>query len=660
MKRFKSALAAVLAASIMLASCGGGGGGGPTTGSSGPSTDVYRQLYGSELTTLDYVATGTTVEYSLLSNTVDGLVDFDRYGNPAPALAERWEHNDDYTEWKFYLRQGVMWYDYKGEELGEATAHDFVTAAKYANEAETDASNQYMFEFVKNAQLYFEQSADRLEAANAVADKEAASIEDFYVANGINPDEFIAFDEVGVKAEGDYTVVYTMEAPCTFFLSCLSYNAYLPIYGPLLEEAGSSFGTDITNIAFNGAYIFSEYEPNVKRTLTKNENYWDAENVGIKRIEYIYNADEVTIAPTMARNGEVDFAIIGADILDSWMKAEGTKDIIHNSMPNPSFAYFYNFNFEPRFDAQYEPDNWLIAVNNENFRKSMFHALDRVKAISVYEPYDPQKFLINTITPRTFTMLGSVDYTELGNLNAISSSDSFSASKALEYKELAIPELEAAGATFPIKVLMPYNPATTDWDKECQVVQQQMQDVLGRDYIEIIIEAGPATGFLSAIRRTGNYAFMKCNWGADYADPATWTEAFTFNNSYGFFYTNENRVLSEKPATNKTAATQAIVDEYYSLIDAAKEIPLDFEARYNAFANAEAFLIDHAFAVPFYMSREDGYTIDRIDPFTIPYAPFGVSRYHYKGRVILDKSMGMDEYQAAYDKWHSEWKSLQK
>lgn len=33
------------------------------------------------------------------------------YQVPQPALAERWEHSEDYREWTFYLRKDVKWHD---------------------------------------------------------------------------------------------------------------------------------------------------------------------------------------------------------------------------------------------------------------------------------------------------------------------------------------------------------------------------------------------------------------------------------------------------------------------------------------------------------------------------------------------------------------------
>ena len=44
-------------------------------------------------------------------------------------------------------------------------------------------------------------------------------------------------------------------------------------------------------------------------------------------------------------------------------------------------------------------------------------------------------------------------------------------------------------------------------------------NLLGTDYIDIIVEAGPATAFLREVRRSGKYALLG-NWGSDYADPS--------------------------------------------------------------------------------------------------------------------------------------------
>lgn len=119
-----------------------------------------------------------------------------------------------------------------------------------------------------------------------------------------------------------------------------------------------------------------------------------------------------------------------------------------------------------------------------------------------------------------------MDYTKCGGLADLT--EFFDEAKAKEYRDAAIEELTAQGVTFPIKVQLPYNPSSTDWDKQCQVLKQQLEGVLndGTDFIDIIITAGPSDSFLSAVRRNGKFEFLLCNWGADYSDPETETDPF--------------------------------------------------------------------------------------------------------------------------------------
>ena len=59
--------------------------------------------------------------------------------------------------------------------------------------------------------------------------------------------------------------------------------------------------------------------------------------------------------------------------------------------------------------------------------------------------------------------------------------------------------------------------------------------VLGTDYIDVIVEAGPADSFLTDVRRSSDYMLLLCNWGADYADPETWTDPF-YQSANGDWY----------------------------------------------------------------------------------------------------------------------------
>ena len=287
-------------------------------------------------------------------------------------------------------------------------------------------------------------------------------------------------------------------------------------------------------------------------------------------------------------------------------------------------------------------------MNNENFRKSIYAGLDRVKAMLITEPDNPESIMFNTVTPPQFVAIDGVDYTDMGALAPITAlgTGTFDEAAALAYKEAAVAELTAAGATFPVKILMSYNPSSTGWAEECVVVEQQLEGLLGNDYIDIIVEAGPSSGFLKEVRRSGKYALLKCNWGPDYADPNTYTDPF-YDSNYNW------------PEKATEYLDENGVSEYYKLVDAARAITDDITARYEAYAEAEAFLINHAIVIPFGYGN-GGYTASRLNPFESQFAPFGISNNRYKGQKLLDAPMSTDQYFEAYDQWLEERAALAK
>lgn len=618
---------------LSLAACGSSSSGSSDSGENGEKT-TFRTLYSGEVQTLNYLTTSTTNDYAISANIIDCLVDYDQYGNITPGLAESWESNDDMTEWTFHIRKGVKWVDNNGKEMADVTANDWVAAARYVNDAAHESDNQYMYDtgaVVHNAQAYYDYTAYMLASENGTKDTDADG-------EKLEPVDPVNAEDIGVEAPDDYTLVYKLDAPCSFFTSIVSYTSYMPVSQACLDEYGDSFGLDNESLWYNGAFVLSTYEPQEKHVLTKNASYWDKDHVYLDEVVSTYNADASSVEANMYKNGEIDYASISADLLDSWLKDDAVKDQVHGSRPDNSFSYFFCFNFDPQFDAQYEPDNWKLAVNNENFRKALMASLDRVKALTVSEPYNPEKLLNNTVTPANFAAAAGKDYTQYDALKDITNGDSFDAAKAVEYRDKAKEELEKEGCTFPVKVLMPYNPSSTNWDKECQVLEQQMESVLGTDFIDIIVQAGPETGFLSAVRRSGAYAFMKCNWGADYADPQTWAEPFTEGNNYNFWDISEDE------------ETQAIYQEWTDKVTEAEAICTDDEARFNAFAEAEKLLIDHAIIVPFKID-DGGYTASKLNPLEGEFAPYGVALQRYKFQHLGEKSMSMDEFNTALAEW---------
>lgn len=629
---------------------------------------VYRSLYSSEVTTMNYLVSGTTYELVVGANTIDSLVENDTYGNILPCGAESWEVSEDGLTWTFHLRAGQYWYDADGNQKDPVTANDYVAAARYVCDSAMDCANSYLMDgWIVNAEELLNYTAALL--ANPVEQgTEVGEEQDLVVdANGIiyegsdwnkETEKYDTWTEVpavtpedlGVEAVDDLTLVYHMVKARPYFLTALQFGTYWPAPASLLAELGENYGLDNYSMWFNGAYLLSEFKPNEKRVYTKNENNWDAEHIYIERIEQTCNTEATTLAPELFLRGEIDYADIGSDIVADWLSDPEKSQMISSSRVIGDYSYFFGFNFEPKFDAEYEPENWAIAVNNENFRKAVFHGINRDEYLAAkYPGDDPSIHKINTVTPKGFSVNEGKDYVFYGGLAKYTEGESFDPELAVQFRDAAKAELEAAGCKFPIKVPVNYNTSSTTWANCTVVLEQQLEELLGADFIDIIVVPYSGSSFLKETRRNGNYALQELNWGADFMDPETWADPFDHKNSYNFFC-NETLEQDGINQYTKTEETAALIDQYFELVAAAREETGDMNARYEAFAAAESFYIDHAIVVPGFISG-GSYQATKLNAFEGQYAMMGQSSSRYKGQHVYKTAMSQDMFDAQYAEW---------
>jgi len=157
---------------------------------------------------------------------------------------------------------------------------------------------------------------------------------------------------------------------------------------------------------------------------------------------------------------------------------------------------------------------------------------------------------------------------------------------------------------------------------------------------------------------------MLCNWGPDYADPETYSDPWSLGYTYNWpEMTTQKDLLTGYTYTAEDMAKGVFDEEefigtaetvYIKMTQEAKDEKVDIAKRYELFANAEAFLINHAIVVPFHQQMADGYTVSKLSVFDAPYAAFGVSTYKYEGRHLLETPISMDEYYEQLDKWNAE------
>ena len=631
------------AAAGLLSSCGGSAADG--TAATGDSA-TYTVLYARQPATLNYLICSADPDLYHGTHCVDTLVEYDSRGKIREGLATSWEWDADTLTWTFHLRD-ENWVDYTGAVLGPVTAQDFVDALAYLlNPDYASGTASLVTPYVAGAEDYYNYCVWRNNAHNGTVAEDGTT----YTIDAAGTVTVTAADGSTTTCPAvDFTLNYDFPG----FLSLLNYAPFEPAYGPMLAELGDQFCTSAETACSCGAFYLAEYTPLESWVMKKNPENYDKDNVYIDTIRYIYNQEALISGPEMVRRGEIDQATISSDILDSWLADDTTKDMVSMDRPETGKSYFYFFNFLPYahqfsnwnttgVDAQYQPDNWAKAVNSTNFRKAFLYAINPAVTLAVTAPEGYENYKLHTITPPSFCADSKgVDYTECGALAKVT--DHFNEATAKQYRDAAVQELTAAGATFPIKVQYPYNPAVVDWDKQCQVFKQQVEGVLndGFDFVDIIITQGPSDNFLNAVRRAGAYEFMSYYWGADYSDPETevypfYQEAGDRGTCYAFLRTGvEDGII--------TGETADYVMTYMDMVEKAKAITADLDARYAAFADAEAYLIENALVIPLSLPVPP-YIATRLNLWEGQYAPTGFSSNRLKGIHILDHYVSMDEY----------------
>src|SRR2546422_7661160 len=87
-----------------------------------PAQDVLRYITGDEPESLDPQLSSGQPESRIFMALYEGLVEYDRKNlDPIPAIAERWDENNDSSEFVFHLRKNARWSN--GDPI---TARDFV------------------------------------------------------------------------------------------------------------------------------------------------------------------------------------------------------------------------------------------------------------------------------------------------------------------------------------------------------------------------------------------------------------------------------------------------------------------------------------------------------------------------------------------------------
>ncbi len=226
-------------------------------------TDNLNVCLASEPDTLDPALNSTVDGATLVSHLFAGLAKWEKNNDGKLVIAADCAKelpagvtNDDGTvTYTYVLKDNLKWSD--GKAL---TAKDFAFAWKRAASSALGADYGYMFEVVKGYP-----------------------------------------DNLAVEATDDNTLTVTLNNAVPYWNELMAFPAYFPVREDVVKN--EAWATDPSTYISNGAYKMASWEHDSVITLTKNENYHDADNVTMEQLKF-YLSNDANNMLTNFKNGD--------------------------------------------------------------------------------------------------------------------------------------------------------------------------------------------------------------------------------------------------------------------------------------------------------------------------------------------------------------------
>ncbi len=400
-------------------------------------------------------------EFHIMDALFEGLVSIDPVTRePAPGVAASWDVSADGRTYTFHLQENARWSD--GVPL---TAHDFVGSYERIMNPVLAGEYAYLFEIIENGPAYL---------SGALTD----------------------FDQVGVKAPDDHTLVIRLEHPVPYFLTLITYNCWGPLPLHVLDQFNGrrervSAWTREGNIVGNGPFRLTRWVPNQVLVVERNPHYWDAATVGLNAIHF-HPVESIDTEERMFRSGQLH---ITNEVPPSKIAALRDQPDSPLRIDPQLGTYYYRFNVtRPPFD-------------DVRVRQALALAIDR-------------ELLVTRVTQAGQTAGVSVTPPGTGG---------FEPTARVSYDPVAARALLAeagypGGAGFPVAELL-YN-TSENHRRIAEAVQQMWKRELG---IDVSLYNQEWKVYLDSTHHL-NFTIARTAWVAVYDDANQFLEVFTTGN----------------------------------------------------------------------------------------------------------------------------------
>ena len=586
---------------------------------------------------------------NVVTNLWDGLLSFDCYGKVVPAIASSWEHNEDATVWTFHLRDDVDWVDCNGEVKAHLTSKDFLVGFEWVmNAIKNEANNTSMpNDTIVGAYEYYELTK---EAGDAAADM---TYEDMLAAG------------VGIEAPDDYTLVFTCPSACPYFDTVAAYNSFYPVAPALIEELGvDGFRScDNTTMWYNGPYVVEEYIQGNTKSYIPNPNYYDAANISRFERFTVTMISDGSISLQLYQNRELDEVDLGESSITT-IQSDPSNEYNQQLCEKRAkkFSYCFIFNYDKKNTDGTPDENWNKAIANKAFRQCFSKGMVLNKFFARYNPINPLKCENDFFTMKglCYTSDGT-DYTNLVAKEMGLDGEAYDGKtmKRLranngditELKKQAMEELSAIGVTFPVHCSYYILAGSTSALDHATVLKQCFTDSFGDDFIVLDVNTF-VSSTMKEVVAPKLQSFTHMGWGADFGDPVNFLTQIIIHDDNAYYscnMTNIAGIVNNGPASYQTELVAAY-EKFTDLVNEGRAIVDDTDARYAAFAKAEAYFLDENLIFPTVYDITWCLThVNEYSKINAMYGPCNYKAVNWETSEEAYTTEQYDEFAAAYD-----------
>lgn len=574
-----------------------------------PKRNILRYVNGPEPESLDPAISSGQPEAHIYMALYEGLVEYDPKSlNAIPAIAERWDVNNDSSEFVFHLRKNARWSN--GDPID---AHDFVYSIRRAISPELLSRTAGLAYYIKYAQAFNEKavfvrdprtnqfllekdfSGDAAGTKVTLSQKPLGKNERKYKPASAQPapapetpfhqfmhsparlvlpgaekarakllagnpklqaavagKEFVkvAAEDIGFEAVDDYTVRISLSQPAPYFSGLLAHQLFRLVPRKIVEKYGSQW-TDPSHIVTCGPFKLKSWKPYNELVVERDPMYWDAGNVHLDEIHFYTSLDH-PMTMNLYKVGEAD-AVVNHSVPNAWLDVVRPKKDFMDAAEAAITYILINVTQPP--------------MNDLRVRRAFNMAIDKVTYSKSKRTTKP----LSAFTPEAIF----VGYPQ-------PKGEGFDPQQARKLLgEAGYPVTEKSDGTFECERFpageLTFIFATHSANKAlAEFMQAQWKQNLG---ITVPLSNMEAKTYMNVRSKLEYKGFALGIWGADYMDPATFLNIFLTpggDNGSGWWDQKYADLLEEANHTidrQKRFELLAKAEKY--MLDAQPVIPIE-------------------------------------------------------------------------------------